>query len=374
MKPARNSPTLPAPELSLVICTLNEGEAIGPLLAEVAAALSGVTHEIIVVDDESSDGTAARVRSVAAGDPRVRLIERRGVRGLASAAVEGWDAADGRVLGLMDGDGQHDPALIPALLRAVHETGAELAVASRYVEQGPTGLQGRRDWLSRAGTRFSSSLLRSRLTDPLSGCFLMRRAWYDAARPRLSSVGFKILLDLVASSRVPPRLAERPTALRARRGGASKFDLRTIADLAALVVEKWTGGVIRARLVLFAAVGVSGVVVNLALLWLTFKAAGLRPFWAAQAVAILGAMVSNYVFNNGLTFRDQRLRGWALLRGFGPFALTCWTGVAVNICVAAALHGLEGRWSWPGLAGAVAAGGWNFWAVRRTTWKLGRTP
>jgi dolichol-phosphate mannosyltransferase len=288
------------------------------------------------------------------------------VRGLASAAVRGWDAARGDALALMDGDGQHDPRLISQLVEALAAENADLAVASRYVDAGPSGLTGRRHWLSRAGTRVAGLLLRAPLTDPMSGCFVMRRSWYEAARPRLSAVGFKILVDLVASSRRRLRVAERPTALRPRSGGQSKLDARVVADLGALVAEKWTGGLIPARFVLFAVVGASGIVVN----QLLFAAAYLAHAWplAAALFGLFGAMAWNFALNNLLTFRDQRLRGAALLGGFAGFCAACTAGAAVNLMVGAGLHGLGARWGWASLAGAVAGGFWNFWAVRRTTW------
>jgi dolichol-phosphate mannosyltransferase len=104
-------------------------------------------------------------------------------------------------------------------------------VASRYLDDNGSGLTGLRHWGSRAGVMASSLLLGLRLADPLSGCFLMTRTWYETARPRLSGRGFKILIDVVASTRRRPRLEQVPTALRPRVGGVSKLDLRVVFDL-----------------------------------------------------------------------------------------------------------------------------------------------
>jgi dolichol-phosphate mannosyltransferase len=204
----------------------------------------------------------------------------------------------------------------------------------------------------------------------MSGCFVMRRSWYEAARPRLSAVGFKILVDLVASSSGRPRIVERPTALRARTGGESKLDARVIADLGALVAEKWTGGLIPARFVLFAVVGTSGIVVNQRLFALA-RWAGVWPL-AAILVGLFGAMAWNFGLNNLLTFRDQRLRGRALVRGFAGFCLACTAGAAVNFMTAAGLHHFGVGWGWATLTGALIGGVWNFWAIRHTTWHEAR--
>jgi dolichol-phosphate mannosyltransferase len=336
-------------KVSLVICTLNEGEAIGPLLEETAgaleAALGPAGFEIIVVDDDSSDDTAAVVGARAALDARVSLIVRTGVRGLASAAVRGWDVAGGEILALMDGDGQHDPALIPELVRALEADGTDLAIGSRYMSDAASGLTGARARISRTATWLAGLVLRAPLRDPMSGCFAMRRDWYDAARPRLSTVGFKILLDLVTSSPRPPRIAERPTALRPRQGGRSKLDARVMIDLVSLLIEKRTGKLIPSRFVEFSLVGITGVGVHMAVL--TAISLGTpEPFWAAQAGATLTAMTSNYWLNNLLTYRDQRLRGAAAWRGLLMFYLACSGGALFSQVLGEgpSRWGLTGAW------------------------------
>jgi dolichol-phosphate mannosyltransferase len=352
------------PRLSLVICTLNEGEAIGPLLDEIRGALGDVSFEIIVVDDDSSDGTAEVVGAAAKADPRIKLIVRKGVRGLASAAVRGWDAATGQVLALMDGDGQHDPAVIPRLLAAV-EGGADLAVGSRYMSQDASGLTGRRHWISRAATRMAGLVLRARLHDPMSGLFAMRRDWYEAARPRLSTVGFKILLDLVASSPGRPKLAESPTALRPRRGGESKLDLRVMLDLASLMIEKRTGKLIPSRFVEFSLVGLTGVGVNVLVAQLLGEFMGAQ---AAFAIATFVAMTSNYWLNTLLTYRDQRLRGWRRWRGLLLFYVACSGGALVSQGVFAGLQALGVNRLLGNIVAALSGGVWNYVATRWTIW------
>lgn len=333
--------------------------------------MDGFEYEIVVVDDASGDGTAEAVQALERENPRVRLIEREGARGLASAALAGWAASRGSLLAIMDGDGQHDPALLPRMIEAARD-GAELVAASRYADAGPTGLTGSRHLISRAGTRLVDVALGVALSDPLSGFFLMRRAWYETAAPRASGVGFKILVDLVASAPEPPRAAEFPTALRTRVAGESKLDARVVADLAAMVVEKRTGGLIPARFVLFAAVGVSGVGVQLAAFQLLEPL--IPTFSAPYVLAILTAMTWNFGLNNLLTFRDRRLRGWGLLRGWATFVAACALGAVINYGIGWGLHRL-GVWdAAAGLVGALAAGVWNFAAARTATWAADRRP
>lgn len=355
-----------APHLSLVVCTLDEAEAIGPVLRETLDHLSSCEVEIIVVDDSLDERTADVVRACAAVDNRIRLIRRPGERGLAAAAAAGWAAARGRLLGLMDGDGQHDPAVLPLLVQGLEEADADIAVASRYAPGARTGLHGFRHGLSQCGTFLARVVTGTPTTDPLAGCFLFRREWWHEARSRLSPIGYKILLDLALSGRRTPRIFETPTALRRRLAGGSKLDTRVIVELAAQLVEKRSGGLIPARFVMFGAVGASGVAVNVGLLS-TLAAAG-GPFWLAQAIAIVTAMTTNFLLNNLLTFRDRRLHGGAFWRGLIAFYVACTGGAVINQLLGFGLYSLG---IWPtaaGAVGALSAALWNFAAVSRVTW------
>ena len=355
------------PRVSVVICTLDEHEAIGGVLDEVSADLASVPHEIIVVDDSLDDATARVVLERARLYPAVRLIRRNGAGGLASAAIAGWDAARGETLAVMDGDGQHDPRLIRRMLERLSQAPVDVVVASRYLDGAGPGLTGFRYWGSRAGIGVSSLLLGLRLADPLSGCFVMTRAWYETVRPRLSGLGFKILIDVVASARRRPRLAQVPTALRSRVGGVSKLDLRVVFDLLALLVEKRTGGALPARMTQFLFVGLTGLLVHMTVLS-TGRALG-APFWLGQSAAIFLAMNWNFMLNNGLTFRDRRLRGPALWRGLASFYVACLGGAVVSEAAGAGLHALGAPWFAAGAAGALLGAFWNYRAVQRLTWR-----
>lgn len=186
------------------------------------------------------------------------------------------------------------------------------------------------------------------------------------AAPRMSPVGYKVLLDLALSGGRRPRVCETPTSLRSRFAGESKLDARVMAELAAQLVEKRTAGLVSARFVLFGAVGSTGVAVNVALL-AALTGAG-APYWIAQGAAVMTAMTSNFVFNNVLTFRDRRLAGAAFWRGLFAFYLACTGGAILNQAVGMTLHGLGVMAVVAGLAGAVSAALWNFASVSRLSW------
>jgi len=358
------------PLLSLVICTLDEADCIGGVLKETGEALAGVSYEIVVVDDSDDMATADVVLAYARKDARIRLIRRSGSRGLASAAIAGWEVARGDVLAIMDGDGQHDPRLVREMLVRLIAGKRDLVVASRFTEDGPSGMVGWRYLISRAGIAFTDLMLGVHSTDPLSGLFVMRRDWFEAARPRLSGVGFKILIDVMASGPRRPKITEVGTSLRTRLGGESKLDMRVILDLAALLLDKRTRGLIPARFSLFAAVGSTGVAVHLAALTLAMESMAL-PFWIAQALAIFVAMNSNFFLNNVLTFRDKRLRGLALWSGLIAFDLSCAGGALLGEAVGSLAKMTGLHWVVAGVGGAFAAALWNYVAASGAVWREG---
>lgn len=378
---ADKAPDAAAPDLSLIICTLNEGAAIRSVITEIAGHLSGLNYEILVVDDDSKDNTAAEVSDLGKSDPRVRLYVRKGERGLSSAAIRGWDMARGRVLGIMDGDGQHDPVAIRALADMILNGDKDLVCASRYIGKTDTGLSFIRDLGSKAATLATGLVLKAPLTDPMSGCFMMTRDWYETARPNLTGVGFKILVDLVASTKVRPRFGEVKASLRQRQGGESKLDIRVVLDLGALLIEKATNGIISARFVLFGLVGVSGAFVYALILALShslLRVDGGLPLYRYQVryddiinygLAIWLSMTWNFYINNVLTFRDKRLKGWPMLTGLLGFYFACSIGALLSLGVAILLKDYFGiHWFAAGISAALLSGVWNYWGAKAFAW------
>ena len=223
--PARTGAGPCPPALCIVIPVLNEEGNIARLVARLDGVLGGIAWEAIFVDDDSTDGTRAAVAAIGAADPRVRLLHRIGRRGLASAFIEGAQASLAPYIAAMDGDLQHDEALLPRMLSALRDQGYELAIGSRYVGGGGLGdWDRRRAGMSSFATRLSRIVLRAPVTDPMSGFFMVRRETFERAVRGLSAMGFKILLDILASLPAPPRLIELPYEFRSRTAGESKLD------------------------------------------------------------------------------------------------------------------------------------------------------
>src|SRR5207253_6519358 len=193
--------------------------------------------------------------------------------------------------------------LVPQLLAKAREQGADVAVASRYMPGGSTGeLAPERVRLSRLAGRLSATLA-SGLTDPMSGFFVVRRTFLERVVRNLYGRGFKILLDLIAAARGEIRVVELPYRMRSRAYGESKLGARVIAEFFMLLLYHLTGRLLPARFFLFAAVGVTGVGVQLAALSLLFTVSG--NFLFSQSVATWAAMTSNFFLNNAFTYGDQ---------------------------------------------------------------------
>ena len=225
-------------KLALVIPTLHEGGNIPTLLGEVRAKLEplGVSYEILVVDDDSCDGTAEVVSAISREDSRVRLLVRKGERGLSGAILHGWLHTDATILGVMDADLQHPPGLLPKLLAAILE-GRDLVIGSRYAKGGNCGeWNPARKLISSAAVWATWPLQRPRLwaRDPMSGFFMVRRQCVQHVE--FQRTGFKLLLEILVRGRVQT-MKEIPFIFGRRRVGASKANLKVAVDYASLLVR-----------------------------------------------------------------------------------------------------------------------------------------
>ncbi len=363
--------------LAVVLPTLNERGNVAPLVARLDAALAGMAWEAVFVDDHSDDGTADALRAIAATDRRVRVIERIGRRGLASAAIEGICATAAPVVAVMDADHQHDPALLPAMLAAVQAGECDIAVASRFAPGASTAGWARPDRVraSRLANALARRLTGVALSDPMSGYFMLRaeRVRHDAHR--LSGIGFKLLLDLLATADAPLRVREFPLAFAARAEGASKLDRTVLFEFLVGLYDRWLGRVIPTRFALFGTIGALGVGVHMGVLAAFLAVFGGRfdsqvnGFELGQALAALVAMSGNFALNNALTYADKRLRGGrALLRGWVSFALTCSVGLLANVGVAAVLAREGASPYLAALAGIAIGSVWNYALSSRFVW------
>lgn len=366
--PAAPEAVLPAPELCIVVPTFNEVANVAEVIGRLRDLLRGIDWEVIFVDDHSPDGTAAMVRRIGEQDRRVRCIHRIGRRGLSGACVEGMLATQARYVAIMDADLQHDERLLVAMLQRIRQDDVDLVVASRYMAEGSAaGFNRFRAFLSRLGVHVAQATGVT-ISDPMSGFFMMRRANLETLAPTLSTDGFKLLFDIVASAGGTLRTAELPYVFRARAHGESKLDARVNLDYIALVISKLTGDRLSFRFLLFCLVGLTGVGIHMSILRLALGPAEV-PFAIAQTIATIGAIAWNFALNNMLTYRDQRLRGWRLVTGLVRFQIVCGVGAISNVGIASFLYGQESGWWVAGLTGAAMGAIWNYMASAAWVWQ-----
>jgi dolichol-phosphate mannosyltransferase len=358
----------PAPELSIIVPTFNERDNVPILVERLSRLLVSCDWEIVFVDDNSPDGTAAAARAIGETDSRVRCIRRVGRRGLAGACLEGMLASQARYVAVMDADLQHDEALLVPMLDNLRGGRADLVVASRYLDGGSaTGLSKQRSRVSRWSNALVRHLLGIELTDPMSGHFMIRRDTFEALAPAISSQGFKILLDMLSTAGGRLRTIELPSAFRERQHGESKLDSKIALDFAALVTAKLTNDAVSARFLMFCLVGLTGIAVHLSILSVLLATA--LSFGAAQALATVGAIAWNFVLNNLFTYRDQRLTGWHFLTGLVRFQVICAIGAISNVGIATWIYDYDNVWWIAGLGGAAIGTVWNFVVSAAFVWR-----
>jgi dolichol-phosphate mannosyltransferase len=359
-----------APTLSVVVPTYRESANIPVLFERIKIALEGLPWEMIVVDDDSPDGTADVAFALASADGRLRCLRRVNRSGLAGAVVEGWMSSSADFVAVIDGDLQHDETILPDMYRALAEGKGNLAIGTRVgIEAKTEGLSPARRKLSDLGAWFFRRVVGAPITDPMSGFFMLRRDIVARLAPRLSADGFKILVDIVLSAGDELKIVEAPYRFRKRAAGESKLTPLVALDFVGLVAHHASGGLLPIRFVLFALVGAIGLVVHILALAALRTWSGTSDFFSEQLFATLVAMASNFVLNNEITYRPYRFQGLSALGGFAAFAIGCSLGALANIDVASWLYRSNQTWWLSGLAGALLSVVWNYAVSTNLVWR-----
>ena len=361
-------------ELAIVIPTYKERENVPHLLAKLRNTLGAIRWEAIFVDDNSPDGTADAIRAIGISDPQVRVIERVGRRGLSSACIEGMMSTAAPYIAVMDADLQHDETILPEMFRKISSEKLDVVVASRNMAGGSIGeFAADRARLSAMGARISRFVCKCDVTDPMSGFFIVDAGFARETVSQLTGTGFKILVDLLASSQRAIKLGEVPYRFRNRQHGESKLDLNVELEYLYLLVDKMIGRWVPTRFVLFVMVGFLGLGVHLGVLAAVYVW-GHKTFPMAQAAATLTAMIFNFLLNNMVTFRDRKLRGARWVLGLITFCLACSVGALLNVSFASflLLKGLP--WQISGILGMAISSVWNFGVNTVITWRRTRVP
>ncbi|MBI3619175.1 glycosyltransferase family 2 protein [Candidatus Peregrinibacteria bacterium] len=360
--------------LSLILPTYNEAENLPELIPTLEHVLRGMPFEIIVVDDDSPDQTWKVVQTLAKDDAHVHVIRRIGRRGLSSAVIEGFLAAKGDVLAVMDADGQHDMSILPTLDHAVIANGG-LAIGSRYIAGGSVGQwDERRHAMSRFATAFAIRLCKVTVKDPMSGFFAISRSTFEDVLPRLNPKGFKILLDLLMHVPRGTPVREVPFAFSSRRHGESKLSRRVQIEFLEYLYEACLGRFVPLTFLKYCIVGALGVAINLGITLLLSASAAFDGRVFGLSVPLLtgieAAILFNFLLNNVWTFAPARLEGGGAIFGFLRYNVACLFGALANYAVTAHLLSRS-----LGIVPAVTLGAlvgmiWNYTMSRMFTWKV----
>jgi dolichol-phosphate mannosyltransferase len=318
--------------ISVVVPTYNEAPNVSMIYDGLARALAGRSWELVIIDDDSPDGTADAVRGLGRQHDNVRCIQRVQERGLCSAVQWGVQAAHGEVIVVMDGDLQHDPALIPRMLEEL-QGGHDIVSGSRFlsgrdVEGLPSDLRRR---LTDYGNKLTNLFLGKQLSDPLTGFFATSRRLFLDSIPRMQADGFKVFFDLAYNNR-KATIKELAFDFQQRRLGESKLQLYVLWLLLCDLVSKLSGGLVPPRLISFVGVGLIGSIFHFSILYSTMAVG--TEFWVAQAIATVVAMIFNYTLNNVLTYSADRLRGAAFYKGLLLYSLIASVGIVANVSTA----------------------------------------
>ena len=356
--------------VSIIIPSLNERENIPIVVERLEALLTGRKWEAVFVDDDSRDGSLEVLMSLARTKPHVRFIRRIGRRGLSSACLEGMASSVADIFAVMDCDLQHDEAILSKMVAAFEEDPSlELAVGTRYAgEGGGVGEWSKvRIFISRLATSLGSLARKTELSDPMSGFFAIRREVFEETVRQMTGKGFKILLDMVLSVGRPLKTREFSYEFRTRQHGESKLDIVVGFEYLYLLADKIFGRFVPVSFVVYVLAGLSGLFLHLAALGILFRYVGIA-FVTAQLTATLVAMVSNFLVNNSVTFRQQRLKGAMLLPGLLAYIAICGLGAIVNVQASEYLFENHIPWWFAGAAGALVGAVWNYAVSTQIVW------
>jgi dolichol-phosphate mannosyltransferase len=368
-----NDGSFERPVVSVIIPTFNEADNLPVLVRRLENILSHLSYEVIVVDDDSPDETWRIGQELSTENRRVRVVRRMDTRGLSSAVMAGFAVAQGKTLAVIDADLQHDERILPNLVEAVSERGADVAVGSREVDGGSYGnFAPHRRFISWGGAQLARTMLGVGVGDPMSGFFVLSRDRYESVVGKVNPRGFKILLEFLANG-PRPKVAEVGYTFGDRVHGTTKLTGSVAASYMLALMELSFGRFMTATFSAYALVGMLGLMLRLSI-----EASGTAiGITAAAAIALEVSIISNYGFNNIFTFAPYRHRGPSVFWGLIKFHIVAGYGL---IIAGGIDHFVDSRtpttalWDLLGLvAGVLVATVGNYLLNCSITWRVLRS-
>ena len=360
--------------LSVILPTFNERNNILPLLNELLSLSASYEIELIVVDDSSIDGTSSLVRELAKNDRRIRLINRLGRAGLSSAIKEGCLCATGDILAIMDTDGQHEVTSISCGIKKLTIDNLDFVIGSRFLDKSAIkGLSDARKGgsnLANTLAKFSLPRKYGHLTDFMSGCMILHRQSCISLIKKIDVSGFKFLYELLAISKGQLKGEEIALTFQPRKYGNSKLDVAIIWDFLVSLVHTSLQRTIPRKAISFGFVGSTGVVIQLFAVYFLIWVIGLQ-FHNALPFAVVIAASTNYLINNSLTFRSNRLRNKALIIGLIKFLIVSSLPIIANVGLTTTFFNyISPNTLLSQFAGIIVVFIWNYAASSKLVWNL----
>ncbi len=360
------------PYISFVLPSFNERNNIITLLDELLKLTDIYELELIVIDDNSTDGTSSLVRERTKKDRKIRLINRLGRSGLSSAIKEGCLNATGEIIAIMDTDGQHKVSDIKIAIRKLLDNRFDLVFGSRFLHDSSIqGLSQKREKgsiLANSIARFSLSQKYRHLTDLMSGCLVFKRQSCISLIEKIDVNGFKFLYELLAISKGNLNVTETPLSFQPRKYGTSKLDIAIVWDFLISLIHTILKRTIPRKAISFACVGATGVFVQLFTSY-TLMAFLEIGFEKALPFAVVVAASSNFIINNWLTFSSNRLRNKALIVGLLKFLLVSSLPILANVGLATSFYNYISQNTLSSqLAGIIVVFIWNYAASSKLVW------
>ena len=322
-------------DLSVIIPTYNELENLPILISRLQLTLGQLDYEIIVVDDDSPDGTWKVAQELNSRDDRIKVIRRFDAKGLSSAVTTGMASSTGKVIAVMDADMQHDEAILPQIYQTIAEGDCDICVGSREAQGGSYGKWSlSRKIVSLTAKLLANVVLGSSVKDPMSGYFAISREYFDATSKRINSSGFKILLEFVARGD-NPRIKEIGYHFRTRVHGETKLNATVALEYLLALIDLRFGWLIPNKFVKFGIVGISGSIVNF--LGFAIATALGTPLPAAVFVGVQAAIMWTYFGNNLFTFSPIRYRGLSYLKGLLFYEMASVYGLVIQLSIVIAI-------------------------------------
>ena len=355
-------------ELSIILPTYNEKENIPIIIDKIEKILEGFSFEIVIVDDNSPDGSWEIATRIATERPSINVIRRIHEKGLSSAIVLGFEIAKGEYMTVMDADLQHDENALPRFIDAFRN-GADIVVGSRKADNG--GLENWpliRQIISWAATLLASFILPQTVSDPMSGFFGISKFFFNKIAGKINPRGFKLLLEILVHSR-NANIKEIGYIFKKRIYGNSKLSSRVVVDYLISLYELRFGRFVPVRFIKFGIIGLSGIIVNLTVLW-----SGLNLFMMSESSSLIAAIelsvISNFFLNNMWTYKDKKLTGLkASLKGLLYFNVICLAGVFINFITAMYLKSVDIDIFFADIIGIFLAALWNYFLNSQITWR-----